>query len=110
MIACIGRNESKRRLLILPIDGGPPVREMDFFAWSSRIQWLNDGQAVIYAGERNGRRAMLKQALNGSLSEEPLNLDTDELFDFGYSRDGRSFALNRGAWLNDLVFITGLNR
>jgi hypothetical protein len=41
--------------------------------------------------------------LNGGLSEEPLNLDTDELFDFGYSPDGRSFALNRGAWLNDLV-------
>src|SRR5215207_10095050 len=31
VIACIGRDESKRRLLILPIDGGPAVREMDFF-------------------------------------------------------------------------------
>jgi hypothetical protein len=38
-----------------------------------------------------------------------LNLDTDELFDFGYSPDGRSFALNRGVWLNDLVLISGLN-
>ena len=62
-----------------------------------------------YAGERNGRRAIIKQSLNGGLSEEPLNLDTDELFDFGYSPDGRSFALNRGAWLNDLVLISGLN-
>jgi len=109
VIACIGRNESKRRLLILPIDGGPAVREMDFFGWVSRIQWMNDGQAVIYAGERDGRRAIIKQTLNGGLSEEPLSLDTDELFDFGYSPDGRSFALNRGAWLNDLVLINGLN-
>ena len=109
MIACIGRNESKRRLLILPVDGGPAIKEMEFFGWVSRIQWVNDGQAVIYAGERNGRRVMVKQWLNGSLSEEPLSLDTDELFDFGYSPDGRSFALNRGAWLNDLVLITGLN-
>jgi Tol biopolymer transport system component/DNA-binding winged helix-turn-helix (wHTH) protein len=110
VIACIGRNESKRRLLILPMDGGPAVKEMDFFGWVSRIQWMNDGQAVIYAGERNGRRAIIKQSLNGGLSEEPLNLDTDELFDFGYSPDGRSFALNRGAWLNDLVLISGLNK
>jgi Tol biopolymer transport system component/DNA-binding winged helix-turn-helix (wHTH) protein len=109
VIACIGRNESKRRLLLLPIDGGPAVKEMDFFGWSSRIQWVNDGQVVIYAGERNGRRAIIKQSLSGGLSEELLNLDTDELFDFGYSPDGRSFALNRGAWLNDLVLISGLN-
>lgn len=110
VIACIGRNESSRRLLILPIDGGPAVKEMEFFGWVSRIQWMNDGQAVIYAGERQGRRAIIKQSLNGGLSEEPLNLDTDELFDFGYSADGRSFALNRGAWLNDLVLISGLNQ
>jgi len=110
VIACIGRNESNRRLLILPIDGGPPVREMDFFGWASRLHWMNDGQTVIYAGERKGRRVIIKQSLNGGLSEEPLNLDTDELFDFGYSPDGRSFALSRGAWLNDLVLISGLNQ
>jgi Tol biopolymer transport system component len=109
LIACIGRNESKRRLLILPIDGGPPVKEAEFFGWLSRIQWMNDGKAVIYAGERGGRRAIIKQSLNGGLSEEPLDLDTDQLFDFGYSADGRSFALSRGAWLNDLVLISGLN-
>jgi Tol biopolymer transport system component/DNA-binding winged helix-turn-helix (wHTH) protein len=109
VIACIGRDESKRRLLILPIDGGSPIKEMEFFGWASRIQWMNDGQAVIYAGEREGRRAIIKQSLKGGISEEPLNLDTDELFDFGYSPDGRSFALNRGAWLNDLVLISGLN-
>jgi Tol biopolymer transport system component/DNA-binding winged helix-turn-helix (wHTH) protein len=110
VIACIGRNESNRRLLILPIDGGPTVKEMDFFGWVSRIQWAKDGQAVIYAGEHEGRRVIIKQSLNGSLSEEPLNLDTDELFDFGYSPDGRSFALNRGAWLSDLFLISGLNQ
>lgn len=110
MIACIGRDESKRRLLVLPVDGGAPVREMEFFGWLSRIQWMNDGNGVIYAGERNGRTAIIKQLLNGSLTEEPLKLETDELFDFGYSPDGRSFALTRGGWLNDLVLISGLNR
>ena len=109
VIACIGRNESKRRLLILPIEGGPPVKEAEFFGWVSRLQWMNDGKAVIYAGERSGRKAIIKQSLNGGLTEEPLNLDTDEIFDFGYSPDGRSFALSRGGWLNDLVLISGLN-
>ena len=110
MIASIGRNESKRQLLILPFDGGSPIKKLEFFGWTSRIQWMNDGKAVIYAGERDGRRAMMRQSLNGGLTEEPLDLDTDELFDFGYSVDGRSFAITRGAWLNDIVLISGFNQ
>ena len=109
-IACIGRNESKRQLFILPFDGGLPIKKFDFFGWISRIQWVNDGKAVIYAGEREGRKVFMRQSLNGDLTEEPLKLDGDELFDFGYSVDGRSLAITRGAWLNDIVLISGLNQ
>ena len=109
MIACIGRNESKRQLLILSFDGGPFIKTFEFFGWISRIQWMNDGTAVMYAGERAGRRVIMRQSLNGELSEEPLSLDTDELFDFGYSVDGRSLAITRGGWLYDIVLISGLN-
>jgi len=109
VIACIGRNESKRQLLILPFDGGRPIKTLEFFGWISRIQWMNDGTAMMYAGERAGRRAMMRQTLNGELNEEPLSLDTDELFDFGYSVDGRSLAITRGGWLYDIVLISGLS-
>jgi hypothetical protein len=50
----------------------------------------------------------MRQSLNGDLNEEPLSLDTDELFDFGYSVDGRSLAITRGGWLYDIVLISGL--
>ena len=65
---------------------------------------------MIYAGERNGRSAIIRQLLNGDLTEDPLNLDTDELFDFGYSVDGRSLAITRGGWLSDIVLISGLRQ
>jgi Tol biopolymer transport system component/DNA-binding winged helix-turn-helix (wHTH) protein len=109
-IACIGRNESKRELLILPFEGGQPIKKLEFFGWMSRIQWTNDGKTVIYVGERNGRSAIIRQSLNGDLIEDPLNLDTDELFDFGYSVDGRSLAITRGSWLSDIVLISGLRQ
>jgi len=109
-IACIGRNESKREFLILPFEGGQPIKKLEFFGWMSRVQWTNDGKTVIYAGERNGRTALIRQSLNGDLIEDPLNLDTDELFDFGYSVDGRSLAITRGAWLSDIVLISGLSQ
>jgi Tol biopolymer transport system component/DNA-binding winged helix-turn-helix (wHTH) protein len=108
MIACIGRNESKRQLLILPFDGGRPSKSLEFFGWISRLQWMNDGTAVMYAGERAGHTAVIRQSLNGELKEESLSLDTDELFDFGYSVDGRTLAITRGTWLYDIVLISGL--
>ena len=110
MIACIGRNESRRQLFILPFAGGQPVQKLEFFGWISRLQWMNDGKAVIYAGERDGHTAIIRQSLNGDLTTQPLNLDSDELFDFGYSVDGRSLAITRGAWLNDIVLISGLQQ
>lgn len=81
-IACIGRNESKRELLILPFEGGQPIKKLEFFGWISRIQWTNDGKTVIYAGERNGRSAIIRQSLNGDLIEDRLNLDTERAFRF----------------------------
>ena len=52
---------------------------------------------------------MLGQSLNGDLIDDPLKLDTDELFDFGYSVDGQSLAITRGGWLSDIVLISGLS-
>lgn len=31
MIACLGRNESKRELLIIPFEGGQPLKRIDFY-------------------------------------------------------------------------------
>ena len=70
---------------------------------------MNDGKVLVYGGERNGVRALMKQSLNGGLTEEPLNFDTEELFDFGYSADGR-LAVTRGGWQHDIVLISGLNQ
>ena len=91
-------------------DGRSPFGLFEFFGWISRVQWTNDGKTVIYAGERNGRSAIIRQSLNGDLTEDPLNLDTDELFDFGYSVDGQSLAITRGSWLSDIVLISGLRQ
>jgi Tol biopolymer transport system component len=110
MIACVGRNDAKRELLVLHFEGGLPAKKMDFVGWVSRIQWTPDGKSLIYAGERNGVRAIMKQSLNGGLSEGALDFGEDELFDFGYSPDGKSLAVTRGGWQHDIVLISDLNK
>jgi hypothetical protein len=39
-----------------------------------------------------------------------MRFDGDELFDFGYSPDGKFFAATRGEWQHDVVLITTLRQ
>jgi Tol biopolymer transport system component len=110
MIACTGRQESKREVLILPFEGGQPLKRLFFTEWSSRLQWTDGGNALIYGIERNGVTSLIKQSLDGGPPEEIIDFAEDELFDFGYSFDGQSLAVTRGAWQHDIVLINGLNQ
>ncbi len=114
-LACVGRDDTNRKfsILILPIEGGQPLKKIDFSGGSFRgfrILWTPDGKALIYGVENNGVTALFKQPLDGGPAEEVMNLKEDELFDYGYSPDGQSFAVTRGGWQYDIVLISNLNR
>ena len=111
MIACLERNDPKSALSISvwPFDGGPAVKRIDFAGGGfsgSRIQWTHDGKALLYAVERNGPTILVKQDLNGGPPEEIMDFGADDLFDFGYSPDGKYLAVTRGAWQHDIVLIS----
>jgi Tol biopolymer transport system component len=112
MIACVGRNQAKLQILVLPFEGGQPLKWIDLagqsFGWP-RIQWAPDGKSVIYATDRNGAAAIVKQSLEGGPAKQLASFDQEELFDFGYSFDGRFLAVIREAWQQDAVLIKGLN-
>src|SRR5260370_5710949 len=67
MIACLGRSESKAALLILPVAGGQPPKTFDLGGQTfsgTRIAWTPDGQALLYAIERDGMKALVKRTMN----------------------------------------------
>jgi Tol biopolymer transport system component len=113
LIACVERNEPRSALSIsiLPIDGGPAVKRIDFAGGGFsgvRIQWTPDENALLYAVDRNGPTILIKQNLNGGPPEEVMDFGSDNLFDFGYSPDGKFLAVTRGVWQHDIVLITDL--
>lgn len=113
MIACVGRNESKHQILILPVEGGRPLKRIDYSGDSlsgTRIEWTPDGKAVIYTIRPSRPAAIVRQSLDGGPPIESASFDQDELFDFGYSIDGRFLAVTRGGWHHDIVLISDLNR
>ena len=73
------------------------------------VQWTPDGKALIYLIEHDGVTALIKRTLAGAAPREIVTFAGDELFDFGYSFDGQSLAVTRGAWQHDIVLISGLS-
>ena len=119
MIACVERNQFKSEfsLLILPFDGGPPLKRIVFDRGGfsgDRIQWTSDGRSILYASvlsaETIGPTVVMRQSLDGRQPQQLVKFDEGELFDFGYSPDGRSFAVTRGEWEHDIVLISNLIR
>jgi eukaryotic-like serine/threonine-protein kinase len=111
MIACVGRSESKHQILILPIEGGRPLKRIDYSGGSlsgTRIEWTPDGKAVIYAARLVRSTSIFRQSLDGGPKEEIASFEQDELFDFGYSIDGQFLAVTRGGWQHDIVLISDL--
>jgi Tol biopolymer transport system component len=74
----------------------------------TRIQWTPDGQALVYNGERDGVKTLVKQPMKGDRVEEITKFE-DEVFDFGYSPDWQFLAITRGGWKYDVVLISDLN-
>ncbi|HEX6717337.1 MAG TPA: winged helix-turn-helix domain-containing protein, partial [Pyrinomonadaceae bacterium] len=90
MIACLGRNDSKAILRILPFEGGRPLKTFDLAAPTfsgNRIQWTRDGKALIYGTEQDGVTSVFRQPLSGGAPAVVMKFD-DELADFSYSQDG----------------------
>ena len=111
MIACLGRNDSKAILRILPFEGGRPLKTFDLGAPTfsgNRIQWTRDGKALIYGTEQDGVTSVFRQPLSGGEPVVVMKFD-DELADFSYSQDGQSLAVARGGWQHDIVLIRDLN-
>jgi Tol biopolymer transport system component len=113
LIACLGRDELRCEILLLPIEGGDPVKRIEFpgpFFSGTRIKWTPDGKALVYAVAQGGSAAIFTQSLAGGAPEETASFDEDELFDFSYSTDRRLLAVVRGGWQHDVVLISDLNR
>jgi Tol biopolymer transport system component/DNA-binding winged helix-turn-helix (wHTH) protein len=111
MVACLGRNDSKAVLQILPFAGGRPLKTFDLAAptfSSNRIQWTRDGKAVIYGTEHDGVTSIFRQPLSGGEPAVVMKFE-DELADFSYSQDGKSLAVARGGWQHDIVLIRDLS-
>jgi Tol biopolymer transport system component len=70
------------------------------------MRWAPDGKALDYILTRGGASNIWRQALAGGPPKQITNFQSDLIFDFAWSRDGKQLALARGSTSSDVILIS----
>ena len=106
-VACyVISNDRKRRLSIISFETGEILRRFDVFLEYDLpfLKWTPDGEAITYVVSNNGVSNIWKQPVTGEAPRQITNWESDVIFRFDWSRDGR-VAVERGMFTNDIVLI-----
>jgi eukaryotic-like serine/threonine-protein kinase len=117
-IACIyyadKANYDHRKIAIIPFEGGPPAKIVDFqrasvspLSLDGGLKWTPDGHALTYLDFRKGASNIWRQPLDGGPPKQLTDFDKGgQVLSFAWSRDGRQLAMARGTSKSDVVLIT----
>jgi Tol biopolymer transport system component len=98
-------NSKRRRVAVIPLEGGPPTKVFDFaHPFGQAIRWVPDGRALTYIGTPASN--IWSQPLDGSPPKQITDFKSDrKIFSFDWSRDGKHLAVARGTRTSDVVLI-----
>jgi Tol biopolymer transport system component len=93
-------------LAIVPMAGGLPIRTFPLpeSAVAPPLVWTRDSRAVAFINNANGVGNIWQQPVDGGPATPLTHFNTDQIFSFQWSRDGR-LALSRGTRTTDAVVI-----
>ena len=105
LIACALRVPLPAKLVVIPIEGGSPVKVFDVRpTLPARIRWTPDGRAVTYVATQNGVSDIWSQPLDGGEPKKLTNFKADTIFSFDWSRDNK-LVISHGSSTSDVVLI-----
>lgn len=114
-VGCLYREEqpnSQLKLAIFPLAGGHPTRVFDvpiFTEEVSRVpppRWTADGRALTYSVTSAGVSNIWLQPINGDAPRQLTTFQSDRIFFFDWSHDGKQLLVARGLVASDVVLIS----
>lgn len=116
LIACHYQEQpnSPLKLLVMPFEGGPPLKIFDLPTSpgrdiqlsSSPVVWTPDGRAVMYLDMRGGTRNVWSQPLDGGKPVQLTNFTSNDTLWSALSRDGKQIAFTRETITSDVVLLS----
>jgi eukaryotic-like serine/threonine-protein kinase len=101
----IAYNEGASKLVIIPVEGGKPIREFDTLLPNGCIRWTPDGHGLTYIDQLNGISNIWLQPVNGGPRQQLTHFNSDIIYSFDWSRDGKQLVCSRGTSSTDAVSI-----
>lgn len=109
-LACRYQEEnpnSPRKLIILPIEGGTPMKSFDLLPTTvGSPEWVADGKSVIFYDLRTGTPNLWSFPLDGGPMKQLTDFKPDGIFNRQLSFDGKWMAMGRGLVTGDVVLIS----
>jgi Tol biopolymer transport system component len=94
------------KMAIYPFEGGPPTKIFPQSVSTQTIQWTPDGRGLTYRDNPlNGPSKIWIQPIDGAQPKQLAEFETDRIFGFDWSRDGKHIACVRGLWTTNIVLI-----
>ncbi len=100
--------QHKRRVAIIPFEGGQPVKTFDIAPTVQLLgfRWTADGRALTYIDTRKSVSNIWAQPIDGSTPKQLTDFKSDLIFSIDWSHDDKQLALSRGTRANDVVLIS----
>lgn len=68
-------------------------------------QWSSDGQSMIYRRSPGGIGSLWRLPLDGGEPQQLTKFDSESIFSYAFSPDGKRIAMSRGKVTGDIVMI-----
>jgi Tol biopolymer transport system component len=92
---------------IIPYAGGEPVKVFENpGALGAGIKWTADSRALTYVSTRDDVSNIWEQALDGSKPKQLTNFNSEQIFSYDWSRDGKQLLTLRGTMSSDVVMLS----
>jgi eukaryotic-like serine/threonine-protein kinase len=91
------------KIAILPFDGGTPVKTFDIPI--GQVSWSADGKGLMYVDNKSGVSNIWMQPVEGGAAKQLTQFQTDNIFSYAWSRDGKQLLASRGNETTDVILF-----
>jgi serine/threonine protein kinase len=97
---------------VIPSGGGAPIKLFGSPDPNRQrmTRWMPDNQALLYVDTHDGAANVWIQPLKTIEPRPVTSYESDRIFDFDLSPDGKQLVLTRGTTVSDVVLIRGLKK
>jgi Tol biopolymer transport system component/predicted Ser/Thr protein kinase len=100
----------RQGVAIMAFEGGPPITRFDIpqlplIAW---FRWAADGRSLLYVKNVGRVSNLWSQSIAGGTPKQITHFNTEQIWGFDLSRDGKRIVMRRGTFKADAVRIRDL--